>query len=296
MRNTLLFGGTGSLGTQIARELYLAGYRLTAVVRNEKKAAQVKGLVHKTLIADITDPGAISGLCRGFEIVVSSLGKPVSPNDRSKPSFQAIDLDANTAILNDAVEQGVRKFIYISAFGAERYRHLEYFRVHHEFEQRLRASGIDYSILRPPALFSAFRDLVEMARKGRLMNMGKGERLTNPIDEADLARICLEAIDQPYSITEAGGQEILSRKQINQLIQDVAAPGKKIRTIPLWLVKGALPLLKLADRNAYDKMAFFTEVMEHDTVAPRLGTSRLKTYLERMVNNGQAPKTGGLKR
>ena len=58
-------------------------------------------------------------------------------------------------------------------------------------------------------------------------------------------------------------------------------PGKKIRTIPLGLVKNMLPLLKLFNRNLFDKLAFFVEVMQHDTIAPRLGKLRLKEYVER---------------
>lgn len=41
-----------------------------------------------------------------------------------------------------------------------------------------------------------------------------------------------------------------------------------------------LPVIKLFNRNLYDKLAFFVEVMQHDTIAPRLGKLRLKDYVE----------------
>ena len=94
---------------------------------------------------------------------------------------------------------GVKKFIYISAFHAERYPHLTYFHVHQQFAERLMRSGLAYTIIKPPALFSAFIDLFELAEKGRLINMGKGDKLTNPVYEGDVAAVCINAITQDVS-------------------------------------------------------------------------------------------------
>ena len=89
MRNVLLFGSTGHVGKAIARELHQhPTFTVTAVVRNKEKAAAVKDLASKTVIADVTDSASLSGLCTGFDVVISALGKSVSPNDKSKPSFQ----------------------------------------------------------------------------------------------------------------------------------------------------------------------------------------------------------------
>src|SRR5829696_4450663 len=224
MKKAILFGSTGNLGKKIAAELKQQGYDVTAVVRNTLKAEEVKSLVHHIVIADITNRSSLKNSCNGFDIVVSALGKSVSPNDRSKPTFHDIDLNANSNILDEAVKAGVNKFVYISAFHAERYLHLNYFDVHHQFSERLKQSGIDYSIIKPPALFSAFLDLIDLAKKGRLITMGKGDKLTNPVYEGDLAKICVESIHQPNAIIEAGGKETLSRKQINEIIQKAVNP------------------------------------------------------------------------
>ena len=279
MKTVILFGSTGHLGKKIAAELLHQGYEVTAVVRNEAKAVEMKGLAHRAIVADVTKPAALKNTCMGFDIVVSALGKSVSPNDKSKPTFREIDLYANSNILNEAVKSRVKKFVYVSALGAEKYPQLEYFSAHHQFSERLLQSGIDYSIVKPPALFSAFVDLIQMARKGQLVTFGKGDKLTNPIYEGDLAEICVNAIRVHNVVIEAGGMEVLSRKQINELIQSIAAPGKKVRRIPLRLVKTGLPVMKLVAGNLYDKMAFFTTVVQHDTLAPRLGSTRLADYI-----------------
>lgn len=280
MTNVLLFGGTGNLGKAVAAELIKQGYAVTAAVRNEAKAAELKTIVSRIAVADATRSASLKGICVGIDVVISALGKSVSPNDRSKPSFSDVDLNANSAILAEAVKSGVKKFVYVSALHAEKYPHLEYFRVHHQFSERLKGSGIDYSILKPPALFSAFIDLLDMAAKGRLAVFGKGDKLTNPIYEGDLAKICVDAIHRPASIVEAGGQEVLSRRQINELIQKAVDPQKKVRSIPAGLIKALLPVMRLFSKNLYDKLAFFLEVMRHDTLAPGVGETRLEDYIK----------------
>lgn len=281
----ILFGATGNLGKCIAAEAVQQGHAVTAVVRSAAKGEMLQQTVPcNILVADVTKPSSLEDCCNGFDVVISALGKSVSINDSSKATFEQIDLHANTNILAAAQKASVKKFIYISAFHAERYPHLTYFSVHQAFSERLIRSGLNYSILKPPALFSAFLDLIDLARKGMLVHMGKGDKLTNPIYEGDLARICVQSIEQNNVMIEAGGNEVLSRKQINELIQEAIKPEKKIRTISLRFVKSMLPLLKLFNKNMYDKFAFFVEVVQHDTVAPQMGALRLKEYVKRKLN------------
>lgn len=182
-----------------------------------------------------------------------------------------------------AVKNGIRKFIYVSAFQAETRQNLEYFKVHHEFSERLIKSGINFSIIKPPAIFSAFLDLIDMARKGRLVNIGKGDRVTNPIYEGDLAVICVNEINQNNQIVEAGGNKLYTRRQINEIIQRSAGVRNKLKTIPIWPIKLLLPLLKLLNKNTYDKISFFVEVIQHDIVAPKKGNMNLEDYIHAKI-------------
>jgi uncharacterized protein YbjT (DUF2867 family) len=283
MTNVLLFGATGHVGRHIAAELKRKQYHVTAVVRNEEKARQLGVNADRFIIKNVLNAATLRSICEGQEIVISALGKSVSPNDKSKPSFYDVDYTVNAAIVKEAIKSRVSKFIYVSALGSERYPQLQYFKAHYDVEKELMTSGINYSIIKPPAVFSAFLDVIDMAKKGQLATIGKGECFTNPIDEGDLAKICVDAIGHHNSIIEAGGKEILSRKQINEMIQREAAAHKKVRTVPLGLIKTGLPVLKIISKNLYDKMAFFTEVMQHDVIAPQVGEKRLESYIRSKV-------------
>lgn len=280
MKHVLLFGSTGSVGKQIAKEAQRQGYVLTAVVRNLQKANDISEITANVVVADVTKPDELVGICNGFDIVISALGKSVSPNDNSTASFYEVDFVANASILKEAVAGGVKKFVYVSALHSERYTNLEYFKVHHDFSEKLKQSGLDYSIIKPPSIFSAYLDVVDMARKGRLVNLGKGDKRTNPIYEGDLAVVCVNSINSAKSEIEAGGREILTRKQINEIIQQHVNPSKKIPTIPAWVMRAMLPLIRITNKNLFDKFDFFVDVMQHDVIAPQVGQLTLKEYLE----------------
>jgi uncharacterized protein YbjT (DUF2867 family) len=279
VKSVLLFGSTGNVGKQIAKEALRRGYNLTAVVRNSQKANELAEITKSVLIADVTKPDNLVAITNGFDIVISALGKSVSPNDKSKASFYDVDFAANASILKEALSHSVNKFVYVSALHSERYTNLEYFKVHHEFSEKLKKSGLDYSIIKPPSIFSAYLDVVDMARKGRLVHLGKGDKRTNPIYEGDLAVVCVDSINSPKSEIEAGGKEILTRKQINEIIQQHVNPSKTIPTIPTWVMSAILPLVRATNKNMFDKFAFFVDVMQHDVIAPQVGQLTLKEYL-----------------
>jgi uncharacterized protein YbjT (DUF2867 family) len=284
MKKAILFGATGNLGKEIAKELVNQGYELTVVVRNEQKAKALTHITSKYIVADVCNQSTLENIFDKQDIVVSALGKSVSPNDKSKPTFKQVDYDANKNMLDEAIKAGIKKFVYISAFHSEKYLHLEYFKVHHDFSELLIKSGIDYSIIKPPAIFSAFIDMIEMAKKGQLVNIGQGDKKTNPIYEGDLAKITVDTINKQKSITESGGKTIYTRKQLNEIVQNEINNQKKLRTIPIALFKISLPIIKLFNKNTFDKFAFFIEVMQHDTIAPQLGTMTFEEYVKLKKN------------
>ncbi|AHM58738.1 NAD-dependent epimerase/dehydratase [Flammeovirgaceae bacterium 311] len=284
MKKVLLFGATGNIGQAIAREVLEKGYKLSIVVRNKRKAELLNGLPSKYIVADITDPGSLAGISRGQDIVISAVGKSVSPNDKSKQTFHEVDFMGNANVLQEAQASGVKKFIYVSAFHSERYLHLNYCKVHHDFAELLQRSGINYSIIKPPAVFSAFVDMIEMAKKGRLITIGAGDKKTNPIYEGDLAKVCVDSIKHPKAVIEVGGKMIYTRHELNELVQNAVNPKKKVRHIPPGLMITALPLIRLFDKNMYDKFSFFIEVTQQDTVAPQLGEMRFEDYIRSKVN------------
>jgi uncharacterized protein YbjT (DUF2867 family) len=279
MQKVLLFGANGQLGRKVGQELVNAGYELTVVLRDPRKLLIFDGLSAKHKIVKVDQSDKLANICEGYDIVVSTLGKSVSPYDNSHASFYEVDFCINAKLIDEAQKSGVKKFVYVSAFHSEEHRDLTYFRVHYLIEEKLKTSGLNYSIIKPPALFSAFLDMVEMAKKGQLVNIGMGNKKTNPIYEGDLAKICVGAIAKPNAIIEAGGNAVYTRRELYQIIQQSVAPSKSVKQMPLWVFKLGLPILKGFNKNLYDKFSFFLAVIEQDTVAPKMGEMRFETYI-----------------
>jgi uncharacterized protein YbjT (DUF2867 family) len=283
MKTILLFGATGHLGKEIAKELARRNFNLTIVARSVEKAKGLAGITTNYIVADACRPESLMQITGNFDVIISALGKSVSLNDKSKPTFRDVDLEANTNILDFARTKGIKKFVYISAFHAERYLHLEYFNAHHTFSEKLKASGINYSIIKPPAIFSAFLDVIEMAKKKQLVNIGKGDKQTNPIYEGDLAKIVVDSMYEENATIEAGGQTIYTRRQLNEIINAEVNKGKKLRTVPAFLLNAFLPVIRLSSKNTFDKFAFFMAVMQHDTIAPLRGEMTFESYVRQKL-------------
>jgi uncharacterized protein YbjT (DUF2867 family) len=280
MKNVILFGASGHLGKAISRELKKEGFNVTAVVRKQRKDQSFANDVSHVEILEDFEFEKISNLMQGKDIVISALGKSVSPFAFDSPTFYEVDYLLNQKILEVAQSYEIKKMIYISAFHAEKYQHLTYFKVHHDFSNLLISSKLDYSIIKPPALFSAFRDFTVLAQKGLLFNIGKGDKKTNPIFEGDLAKIVVKSILKKNVVIEAGGKFIYSRKELNEIILKAYSPSKKLQSFPISLFRFPLPFLKIANKNSYDKLSFFFEVLENETIAPQLGDLSFEDYIK----------------
>jgi hypothetical protein len=53
-----------------------------------------------------------------------------------------------------------------------------------------------------------------------------------------------------------------------------------MKNVPLVVFKFLLPILKIFNKNTYDKFAFFIEVLQNDTIAPQLGKMTFEEYIK----------------
>lgn len=279
MKKVFLAGATGHLGQHVLQELKQQSYHVTALVRSEQKLTTLSTAPDHHILADATKQSSLNGCCKGMDVVISALGKSISLWDSSKATFHDIDYGANFNLLQEAKAAGVKQFIYVSAFAAEKHPKLAYFKAHADFTEALIQSGINYQILQPTALFSAFHEVLAMAKRGRIGVIGAGDKLTNPVFEGDVAKVAVENIGKLSALVPLGGRHIYSRLELTQLLCRAAGYAGKIPAVPEWLLKVALPPLKVINPNLYDKLAFLVQVSTQDCIAPQIGTTSLESYL-----------------
>jgi nucleoside-diphosphate-sugar epimerase len=76
----------------------------------------------KTIVTEVTKPEMLQGIMNDVDVVISTIG---ITKQKDGLTYMDVDYQANLNLLNEAKKAGVRKFIYVSAFNADRLKHLK---------------------------------------------------------------------------------------------------------------------------------------------------------------------------
>lgn len=276
MNNVLLAGATGYLGKYIAKELKSQGYFTSVIVRNKKRFEDLSIKVDNINIAEVTKPNEMKNCFSNIDVVISTVG---ITRQNDKLTYMDVDYQANKNLLELAKANKVKKFIYVSVLKGDELRHIEICKAKEKFVDELKASGMDYCIIRPSGFFSDMTEFYNMAKKGKIYLFGNGQYKSNPIHGADLAEVCVKAINTTNKVTEVGGPEILTQEEIAQIAFDALGTKSKIVFIPDWIRKVSLKLGKLfLNKYKFGPFQFFMNVMAMDLTAEQHGENNLYNY------------------
>lgn len=277
----LVAGSTGYLGKHILKELENRGISFKAIARNPAKLPNLNK--DQILEAEVTVSSTLSGICEGFDVVISTVGITRQKNGLT---YMDVDYQANKNLLREAYRAGVKKFIYISAINGDKMRQLKIFEAKEAFVDELKSSGMDYTVIRPNGFFSDMRDFLDMAKRGRVYLFGNGQFRLNPIHGADLAEVVLDSIASPEKEIMVGGPDVLSQNEIAALALDSLYKDVKITHLPDWTRRLTLRLLRtFTSSKTYGPIEFFLTAMAMDNVAPRYGNNRLYSFFQKEVEH-----------
>lgn len=279
MESIFVAGASGSLGFEVLKLLKDQGHYVRALAKDEDDAKKLKDVADDIFIGDAQDPETLKGLCTNIKIIFSALGKSVSLFSNDKSSFKEVDYQVNKNILDMAMNGKVERIVYVSVFGSDKYKDLELAKAHRDFTKEIKKSGLSYSVIHPVGIFTGLHDILLMAKKGQVITVGSGDKRTNPIHQKDLAKVCVDNIVNGKNKIEVGGPKIYTRNEIAELATEVIPNAKNVN-VPEWLADLGLPLIKVWDKNMYDKFAFFKEVLTEDAVAPKYGSLLLEDYFK----------------
>ncbi len=136
--NVLVLGGTGTVGSQVVRELLRRGADVSVLTRDVKKALAAGA---RPVAGDLLDPSTIRSAFAGRDAVF--LLNAVS----------ATECHEGLMAVNGARMAGVRKVVYLSVHHVDAAPHLPHFGAKLPIEIALKASGLPFTILRPNNFF-----------------------------------------------------------------------------------------------------------------------------------------------
>jgi uncharacterized protein YbjT (DUF2867 family) len=283
LKRVLVAGATGYLGGFVAQEFKARGHFVRALARSLHKLDHLCDSLDEIVWGEITRPETLDHVCDEIDVVFSSVG---ITKQKDGLTFRDVDYQGNVNLLEAAQRAGVEKFIYVSVFNGPNLLHLDIVKAHEDFVEELKASGIDYTVLRPTGYFSDMGEFLQMARKGRVYLVGRGRNRVNPIHGADLAVSCVDATEGEPEASDVGGPEIFTYREIAQLAFRSLGKPARITVVPAWLMRLVIAGMKMFSRRRAEVLAFFTTAMTSDVVAPAVGGHRLEDHFKSLASAG----------
>jgi uncharacterized protein YbjT (DUF2867 family) len=288
MKSVLVAGAAGYLGRHVVLEFKRRGYRVRAFVRDPEKLKRagpwhepaIFDAVDEVFTGDATKPETLTGLCDGIDLVFSSMGL-TKPDPRL--TSEDVDHVGNRHILELALQSKVSKFVYVSVFRPEMMMESDTVLAHEAFVDDLKASVIDYAIVRPNAYFSDMAQFLKIAQKGHMFWLGDGSNKINPIHGADLAVVCVDAAEGSNMVINVGGPDMFTIRSMFELAFEAVGKEPKITFLPIWIGEGALAVIRLFNRKLAGQASFFVEVNKMDNDAPSYGSRHMKDYFREMA-------------
>lgn len=247
-RRVLVVGATGTAGRATAKALIAAGHHVTCILRPENEDTVAVGArLHFAKITNAASLRDYGFAGETFDVVVSCIASRTGAPDDA----WAIDHDANVAVLNQAKAAGVRHFIMLSAICVQKPL-LEFQHAKLAFEEKLMASGLDWSIVRPTAFFKSLSGQIARVKAGKPYLMFGDGRLTTckPISDRDLGTFiasCIDAPDKRNRILPIGGPgPALTPLEMGREIFRLTGQPEKYRKVPVAMLDVIAGGLRLA--------------------------------------------------
>lgn len=210
----LVVGGTGNVGSVLVKTQLAAGTHVRVLTRDAKRAQALRQSGAQVYVGDLRDADSLERACRGVEKIFAGAHSFMGVGDAAPKS---VDGSGNRALIDAARFASVRRFVFISSLGARPDHAIDFFRVKHETETYLRASGLDFAILRPAPYMDAWAAQVgePILKDGRAKVFGRGSNPISFIAAADVAHFAGIAMRGDFSgqTIELGGPEPLTMNE-----------------------------------------------------------------------------------
>jgi nucleoside-diphosphate-sugar epimerase len=186
MTTIAITGGTGFVGTRLIELALDAGHQVRALTRREqppcKDVTWIRG--------DLSTTDALTELSKGADAVIHVAGVVNAPD---RAGFATGNIDGTRNMLDAAKRGGVQRFVHVSSLAAREPQLSTYGWSKAEGDALVQASGLDWTIVRPPAIYGPgdleMLELFKLAKRG-LALLPPGGRLS-VVEVSDLGRLLL---------------------------------------------------------------------------------------------------------
>jgi uncharacterized protein YbjT (DUF2867 family) len=234
----LVAGGTGNLGVELVPHLAARGIAVRVLTRDPDRARQRLGETPQLVEGDARNPQSLAAALEGIDAVVSAMTGfgPGAPGPR------AVDYEGNLNLIRAAESAGVQRFVLVSMYGAAADHPMELARMKYRAEEALRASRLDWVIVRPNAFMELWAEIAggPIIKDGKATVFGRGDNPINFNSANDVARFIELALFDPglsRTILAVGGPENLTFNQLIGQIERAAGRKAVVKHIPVPMMR-----------------------------------------------------------
>jgi uncharacterized protein YbjT (DUF2867 family) len=191
-------GGTGLVGGHLAKTLADAGHEVVVVARGVDQrpwAAAILALPEVRLVrAAITDQEALRGAFDGCDAVAHCAG---INREIGSQTYQAVHVEGTARVVRAAEGAGVTRLALVSFLRARPACGSAYHESKWEAEQIVRASALDWTVLKPGMIFGRgdhMLDHLSHALRTFPVYIGVGSRRVRPLAVEDLVTVLSAAL------------------------------------------------------------------------------------------------------
>ena len=222
----LLIGGNGFVGRVLAAQLQAAGYSVLLPTRHLAAARELRMLPKVHLEdADVHGFDSLQELCSRIKpsgAVINLVGvlhdKPAEPYGEI---FKAAHVDLPKNIITAMKMNGLKRYLHMSALGADSNGPSMYQRSKGDGEAAVKASDLDWTIFRPSVIFGEQDQFINLfAKLTKLfpaMPLANSSAQFQPVSVDDVATAFTKALKMPSTIHQSYdlvGPTVYSMKEI----------------------------------------------------------------------------------
>jgi uncharacterized protein YbjT (DUF2867 family) len=243
----LLIGGNGFVGRVIAAQLQLAGYSVLVPTSHLGAARELRMLpkVHVEE-ADVHEFDELQSLCERIKVngaVINLVGvlhdKPVQPYGKI---FKAAHVDLPKNIITAMQMHGLKRYLHMSALGADSKGPSMYQRSKGDGEAAVRASNLDWTIFRPSVIFGAQDQFINLFTKLTklfpAMPLANHQAKFQPVSVNDVATAFVKSLSMPQTIHQSYdlvGPTVYTMKEIVEFAARKAKTSCAIIPVPAFV-------------------------------------------------------------
>ena len=240
-----VFGGSGFLGRNVVRALCKREYRIRVAVRRPELAGHLQplgkvGQIH-AVQANLRYPASVAAAMRDSHVAINLVG---ILSEGGAQTFDAVQGQGAATVAKAAGAAGAR-MVHVSAIGADEDSASRYARAKAAGEKAVLAAIPTATVLRPSVLFGpedAFTNrFAALARMSPALPLiGGGVSKMQPVYVGDVATAVADAVDgktRPGATYELGGPEVLTMREIMQIILAITERRRMLVSLPFGLAK-----------------------------------------------------------